>query len=53
MSRVAAADPTLVLGGLACAALSCLFLTSAVILVIILVRRARRSPDGAAGPEDH
>ncbi|MBX6748444.1 MAG: hypothetical protein IRY85_02040 [Micromonosporaceae bacterium] len=54
MSRVdAAADPTLVLGGLACAALSCLFLTSTVILVLILIRRARRSPaDGAAGPDD-
>lgn len=44
-------DPTLALGGFACAALSCLFVASTVILVIILVRRTRRQPpppaDGA------
>jgi hypothetical protein len=55
MHRAAvAAEPTLVLGGLACAGLVCLFLTSTVLLVIILVQRARRpSADGAAEPEDH
>jgi hypothetical protein len=55
MLRVdAAAGPTLVVGGLACAALSCLFLTSAAILAIILVKRARRPPvSGVAEPDDH
>lgn len=49
-----AAEPTLVLGGLACAGLACLFLTSTVLLAIILVRHARRPPaDGRAEPEDH
>jgi hypothetical protein len=47
-----AAEPTLVLGGLACAALACLFLTSTVLLALILARRARRPPaDGATEPE--
>jgi hypothetical protein len=46
-----AAEPGLVLGGLACVALFCLFVTSAVILVIILVRRSRRTPAGGAADE--
>jgi hypothetical protein len=36
-----------VLGGAACVALTCLFLTSAVVLVILLVRRNRRTPPSA------
>ena len=36
-----AAEPTLVLGGLACAALACLFLTSTVLLALILAARRR------------
>jgi len=43
----AALEPTFVLGGVACIALSCLFLTSAVVLVLLLVRRNRRDPPGA------
>jgi hypothetical protein len=40
----AALEPTYVLGGAACIGLSCLFLTSAVVLVLLLVRRNRRNP---------
>jgi hypothetical protein len=43
----AAPEPALVLGGAACVALSCLFVASAVVLVILLVRRNRRSPPSA------
>jgi hypothetical protein len=40
----AAPEPALALGGAACVALSCLFVASAVILVIVLVRRNRKQP---------
>jgi uncharacterized membrane protein len=36
-------DTRLVVGGLACATLSCLFVVSTVLLVLILIRRARRN----------
>jgi hypothetical protein len=42
-----APEPGLALGGAACLALSCLFVASAVILVIVLVRRNRRQPPAA------
>ena len=42
-----AAASTFQLGALACVALSCLFLTSTVILVIVLKRRGRRDSTGA------
>lgn len=42
-----AAESTFQLGALACVALSCLFLTSTVILIIVLKRRGRRESDGA------
>ena len=38
-----APDPTVSVGVLGCAALACLFVISAVILVIVLVRRNKRS----------
>lgn len=43
----AAPEPGLVLGGAACIALTCLFLASAVVLVVLLVRRNRRNPPSA------
>jgi hypothetical protein len=41
-----APDPVVSVGALGCAALACLFVVSAVILVIVLVRRSRKG--GAA-----
>jgi hypothetical protein len=42
----AAPEPTFVLGGAACVALTCLFLASAVVLAVLLLRRSRRNrPD--------
>jgi hypothetical protein len=46
----AATDPMIVLGGVGCAGLLCLFLISAVILVLLLVRRARRGGASGEGP---
>jgi hypothetical protein len=42
-----APEPGLALGGAACVALSCLFVVSAVALVILLVRRNRKQPPTA------
>ena len=41
-SDVAPPDPAVSVTGLGCAALACLFVVSAVILVIVLVRRSRK-----------
>jgi hypothetical protein len=45
--NLAAVDPLYVVGGAACAGLLCLFLVSAVILVVVLVRRARKRGSGS------
>lgn len=42
-----APEPGFVIGGAACIALTCLFLASAVVLVVLLVRRSRRNPPSA------
>jgi hypothetical protein len=41
-----APDPTVTLGTLACAGLACLFVVSAIILTIVLVRRSRKGGSG-------
>ena len=40
--NLSAVDPLYAVGGVACAGLGCLFLVSAVVLVVVLVRRHRR-----------
>lgn len=42
----AAPEPGFLIGGAACIALTCLFLVSAVVLVVVLVRRNRRNSPG-------
>ena len=39
----AAPDPTLSLGILGCAALACLFVVSAIVLAVVLIRRNRKN----------
>ena len=43
----AAVDPLYVVSGAACAGLSCLFLVSAAILIVILLRRGGRGGSGS------
>ena len=40
--NLSAVEPLYAVGGVACAGLGCLFLVSAVVLVVVLVRRHRR-----------
>ena len=43
-----APDPTVSLSALACATLACLFVISAIALVVVLVRRNRKGPSAGA-----
>ena len=38
-----APDPTVSVGVLGCAALACLFVVSAIVLVVVLIRRNRKN----------
>lgn len=44
--NLAAVDPLYVVAGVACAGLSCLFLVSAAILIVVLLRRGRKGGSG-------
>jgi hypothetical protein len=44
--NLAAVDPLYIVSGAACAGLSCLFLVSAAILIVVLLRRGRRGGSG-------
>jgi hypothetical protein len=46
--NLAVTDPLVVVGGAACTALACLFLVSALVLTLVLVRRSRSGRDGVA-----